>query len=116
MVCPFRDHAGAMSCLTCVCRPFVHAMLTLTVSKQPLLELRGARGLGRIAFKAPFYCPNANRTLLDTKAEIAQAGGVPALIGMLLPRPHVLMPGLNSTAMLPALVYKAVQRNMSSSK
>lgn len=67
------------------CRPFVHAMLTLTVSKQPLLELRGARGLGRIAFKAPFYCTNANRTLLDTKAEIAQSGGVPALIGMLLP-------------------------------
>ena len=56
-------------------------MLTLTTSKQPLLEQRGARGLGRIAFKAPFYCPNANRTLLDTKAEIAQAGGVPALIG-----------------------------------
>ena len=66
-----------------VCRPLVEAMLTLTTSKQPLLELRGARGLGRIAFKAPFYCPNANRTLLETKAEIAQAGGVPALIGTL---------------------------------
>ena len=56
-------------------------MLTLTSSKQPLLELRGARGLGRIAFKAPFYCPAANRTLLETKAAIAQAGGVLALIG-----------------------------------
>lgn len=64
-----------------MCRPFVHAMLTLVVSKHPLLELRGARGLGRIAFKAPFYCPNANKTLLDTKAEVAQSGGVPALIG-----------------------------------
>lgn len=64
-----------------MCRPFVHAMLTLVVSKQPLLELRGARGLGRIAFKAPFYCPNANKTLLDTKREIAQPGGIPALIG-----------------------------------
>ena len=64
-----------------VCRPFVQAMLTLTTSKQPLLELRGARGLGRVAFKAPFYCPNANKTLLETKAEIAQAGGIPALIG-----------------------------------
>jgi hypothetical protein len=64
-----------------VCRPFVQAMLTLATSKQPLLELRGARGLGRVAFKAPFYCPNANKTLLETKAEIAQAGGIPALIG-----------------------------------
>ena len=64
-----------------VCRPFVQAMLTLTTSKQPLLELRGARGLGRVAFKAPFYCPNANKTLLETKAEIAQAAGIPALIG-----------------------------------
>lgn len=67
--------------LRSMCRPFVHAMLTLVVSKQPLLELRGARGLGRIAFKAPFYCPNANKTLLDTKATIAQSGGIPALIG-----------------------------------
>ncbi len=56
-------------------------MLTLTTSKQPLLELRGARGLGRVAYKAPFYCPNANKTLVETKAEIAQAGGIPALIG-----------------------------------
>lgn len=64
-----------------MCRPFVQAMLTVTVSKQPLLELRGARGLGRVAFKAPFYCPSANKTLLETKAEIAQSGGVPALIG-----------------------------------
>lgn len=70
-------------------------MLTLTVSKQPLLELRGARGLGRIAFKAPFYCTNANRTLLDTKAEIAQAGGVQALIGMLLPLLGLLMTALH---------------------
>lgn len=62
-------------------RPLVQAMLTLTTSKQPLLELRGARGLGRVTFKAPFYCPNANHTLLGTKADIAQAGGIPALIG-----------------------------------
>ncbi|KAL3152291.1 hypothetical protein ABBQ32_001362 [Trebouxia sp. C0010 RCD-2024] len=72
------DNVHAMGGL----RPFVHAMLTLVVSKQPLLELRGARGLGRIAFKAPFYCPNANKTLLDTKATIAQSGGIPALIGL----------------------------------
>ncbi|KAL0031473.1 hypothetical protein WJX77_002181 [Trebouxia sp. C0004] len=72
------DNVQAMGGL----RPFVEAMLTLATSKQPLLELRGARGLGRVAFKAPFYCPNANKTLLETKAEIAQAGGIPALIGL----------------------------------
>ena len=57
-------------------------MLTLVSSKQPLLELRGARGLGRIAFKAPFYCPTANKVVVQTKAEIAQAGGITALIGV----------------------------------
>ncbi|DBA90981.1 TPA: hypothetical protein ACH3X2_004190 [Trebouxia sp. C0005] len=72
------DNVQAMGGL----RPFVHSMLTLATSKQPLLELRGARGLGRVAFKAPFYCPNANKTLLETKAEIAEAGGIPALIGL----------------------------------
>ena len=57
-------------------------MLTLITSKQPLLELRGARGLGRVAFKAPFYCPAANKVVSQTKAEIAQAGGITALIGL----------------------------------
>ena len=103
---PFQNHAFVRlvqatthELFGTVCRPFVHAMLTLTVSKQPLLELRGARGLGRVAFKAPFYCPNANRTLLETKAEIAQSGGVPALIGMvLLPCLDVLMTTTKSKA------------------
>ena len=92
-------------------RPFVQAMLTLTVSKQPLLELRGARGLGRIAFKAPFYCPNSNKTLLDTKAGIAQSGGVPALIGSLLPLVHLLMIKLHEkhTSGLAAVVYKLLR-------
>ena len=107
VVCPFKNHAPVRLVQAAIHelsdtlrRPFVNAMLTLTVSKQPLLELRGARGLGRIAFKAPFYCPNSNRTLLDTKAEIAQSGGVPALIGMLLlPCLDVLMTNSNSKAM-----------------
>ena len=60
----------------------MQAMLTLVSSKQPLLELRGARGLGRIAFKAPFYCPTPNKVVVQTKAEIAQAGGITALIGV----------------------------------
>lgn len=59
-------------------------MLTLVSSKQPLLELRGARGLGRIAYKAPFYCPTPNKVVTQTKTEIAQAGGITALIGLLL--------------------------------
>lgn len=56
-------------------------MLTLTRSKQPLLELRGARGLGRVTFKAPFFCPSPSKAVLQTKAIIAQIGAIPPLIG-----------------------------------
>lgn len=56
-------------------------MLGLVQSKVPLLELRGVRGLGRLTYKAPFFCPEPHRTVHATKVSVAQADGVPAIVG-----------------------------------
>ena len=56
-------------------------MLGLVRTKVPLLELRGVRGLGRLTYKAPFFCPEPHRTVHATKVSVAQADGVPALVG-----------------------------------
>ena len=56
-------------------------MLGLVRTKVPLLELRGVRGLGRLTYKAPFFCPEPHRTVHATKVSVAQADGVPAIVG-----------------------------------
>lgn len=92
-------------------------MLTLVCSKQPLLELRGARGLGRIAFKAPFYCPDPNKVLCQTKAEIAQAGGITTLIGTPcfralppFPGPCTLIPARSQPPLLPHMTHHSASQ------
>eukprot|EP00891_Asterochloris_glomerata_P005689 jgi/Astpho2/5689/fgenesh1_pg.00079_%23_100_t len=63
-------------------RSYEVAMLGLVQSKVPLLELRGVRGLGRLTYKAPFFCPEPHRTVHATKVSVAQADGVPAIVGL----------------------------------
>ena len=92
------------------CRSYEVSMLGLVRTKVPLLELRGVRGLGRLTYKAPFFCPEPHRTVHATKVSVAQADGVPALVGerscgtlCTLPQ-HACCLETDASALLPAWV------------
>lgn len=56
-------------------------MIEMIQSKEPVLELRGAMGIGRSTYKAPYFCPHPKATITEAKASIAKHGGVDALVG-----------------------------------
>ncbi|KAK9816567.1 hypothetical protein WJX72_002063 [[Myrmecia] bisecta] len=64
-------------------RPFEEAMVGLVRSRIPLLELRGAQGIGRVTYKAPYFCPSVKQAQQACKASIGKLGGISALVGLL---------------------------------
>ncbi len=64
--------------------PFLGCMVQLLQSGEPLLALRGARGVARACFKAPAGCPCSERELLaGVKAQVVKLGGIGALVQLL---------------------------------
>jgi hypothetical protein len=58
-------------------------MIQLLQSREPLLALRGARGIARACFKAPAGSPDAGRELGGVKAQVVKLGGIAALVDLL---------------------------------
>jgi hypothetical protein len=63
--------------------PFMVAMVGLVKTGQPLLELRGARGMARTCFAAARGAPTPVALLQQAKATAAEAGAVGALTELL---------------------------------
>jgi hypothetical protein len=59
-------------------------MIKLLRTKHPLLEMRGARYLGRMTYYTPYLQPRPKSAMVATKANIAALDGITQLVKLLV--------------------------------